>query len=93
MEHFIDEPLRANVLQIRHLERRVAEKRDVHLCTLLGVEAALDAVVHEGHEACGYNNTAHDVSWDAGCRALATCATYSEMSDSERRSLSSVMRI
>jgi hypothetical protein len=25
--------------------------------------------------------------------ALATCATYSEMSDSERRSLSSVMRI
>jgi hypothetical protein len=62
MEHFINKPLGANVLQIRHLEGRVAEKGDVHLSALLGVEAALYAVVHEGHEACGYYNTVHDVS-------------------------------
>jgi hypothetical protein len=90
MEHLIDEPLRANILQIRHLERRVAEKRNVHLSALLGVEAALYAVVHESHKACGYDNTVHDVSWR--CR-LPTCATYSEISDSECRICSSVMRI
>ena len=62
MEHFINKPFRAYILQIRHLERRVAKKGDVHLSALLGVEAALYAVVHEGHEACGYYNTVHDVS-------------------------------
>ena len=63
MEHLIDKPFRANVLQVRHLERRVAEKGDVHLRALLGVEVALYAVVHKSHEAGGYYDTVHDVSW------------------------------
>ena len=51
MKDLINKPPRTNVLQIRHLERRVAEKGDVHLRALLGVEAALYAVIHKSHEA------------------------------------------
>jgi hypothetical protein len=62
IKHFVDETFRADVFQVCHFERRVAEKGDVHLCALFGVEASLDAVVHKSHEACRHNNTVGLVS-------------------------------
>jgi hypothetical protein len=62
IKHFVDETFRADVFQISHFERWVAEKGNVHLGALFGVEASLDAVVHKSHEACRHNNTVGFVS-------------------------------
>jgi len=62
IEHFIDEPSWANVLQIGHLEGRPPQQRDMHLRTLLGVKVSLDAIVGKGYQACRHNNTIHMIS-------------------------------
>jgi len=62
IEHFIDKPSWANVLQIGHLEGRAPQKGDMHLRTLLGVEVSLDAIVSKGYQACRHNNTIHTIS-------------------------------
>ena len=62
MKHLINKPHGTNVFHI-HLQRRAPEERDVQLGALLGVEATLYAVVHEGHEACCDDDAVHSISW------------------------------
>jgi hypothetical protein len=62
----------------------------VQLSTLLVVELALDAVVHEGHEASCNDNTVAKVSWE---HVVYRRCTHSDMSVLAFRMLSSVMRM
>lgn len=55
-KHLVNQPFWTNVLHV-HFEAGVPYEWNVQLCALLGVEAALDAVIHESHETCCYNDT------------------------------------
>ena len=57
VEDLVNQPLGSNVFQVGHLERRAAQKRNVHLRRLLGVEPSLDAVVHQRYQARRHHNT------------------------------------
>lgn len=55
-EHLVNEPLGANVLHV-HFEAGAPHEWNVQLRALLGVEATLDTIINESHEACCYYDT------------------------------------
>jgi hypothetical protein len=70
IEHFIDQSHGTDVFHVQ-FEGCVPNERNVQLGTLFGVKLALDAVVHEGHEASRNDNTVMKVSWEhVVCRVL-----------------------
>jgi hypothetical protein len=56
VEYFVNQSFGTNVFHI-HLQAGAPNKWDVQLGALLGMEATLDAIIHEGHEACCNDNT------------------------------------
>jgi hypothetical protein len=89
IEHFVDQSLGTNVFHVQ-LERRVPNEWNVHLGILLVMELALDAVVHERHEASCNDNTVANVSWE---HVVCHRCTHSDMSVLAFKMLSSVMRM
>jgi hypothetical protein len=70
IEHFINQSHWTNIFHVQ-FERCVPNERNVQLGTLFGVELALNAVVHERHEASCNDNTVANVSWEhVVCRVL-----------------------